>query len=185
MSFLFGSTPRQKEKLDRISDLLDTDDTTQTVTVKDVIKFRETEIQKYIPVFLEQFVTPQNANIKPKKLKVTFKSYNKDLIKSCTVYWVTVPLVNNKEYRPDDFKNKEEFDDEFSLLVPPMMTLCQVDEKGHLVGADCTHITNLNMFKNTQFHVSIGSMYLVLSRETSGKASIEVEYTLTYSLRQY
>lgn len=184
MSFLFGSTPR-KEKVERIGDILETDDSIQTTTIKSVVKFKENEVQKYAQVNLQDFVSPQNANIKPKKLKVTFKSYNHDIVKSVTVYWVTVPLVSPKEYRPDDFKNKESFDDEFTLVAPPMMTLYQTDEKGHMVNADCTHITNFNMFANHPFTVALGSMYMVLSRETSGKCAMEVEYTLTYALRPY
>lgn len=186
MSFLFGkSESKDKEQINKMKNLLEQEEEIKSSTITKMIKCKENEVQKYVQVNLQDFVDPQNATIRVKKLKLNIKSMNTEIIKNTQLVWVPIPLIKNKEYRPDDFQNKMDFEDEFELTVTPKMTFYQSDEHGKPIQSDFTCITNFNMLKGTPFTISLGSMYLVLDRKTTGKCAFEVKYTLSYTLNNY
>lgn len=174
-----------QSKIETVKNLIEEDDQTVTYTYKKTLKVRSEEKEKYLQINVQDFLEPQNATFRPKKLKIKISSKDNDNIEQTTFVWVPVPLIKHRHYEAKEFSQKETFDDEINIDVVPKMTFYQVNEKNHPVQADFTHINALNMYKDVPFTISLGSMYIVPSRKKEMKCTYDIEFTLIGLLTPY
>ena len=176
-----------KSKIDTIHGLFEQDDESVSYTVTKKIKIKSDEENKYVQVNLQDFLDPQNASFRPKKLKISIKNTTPEHSPTTRIAWIPVPLIKHRHYDAKEFKNGDTFNEEIVLDITPKMTFYQVNERNHPVQADFTFINVFNMYKDVPFTISLGSMYIIPERTSPSddRCIYEVEYTLSGLLTPY
>lgn len=185
MSFFSFSS---KEKIEKVSDILDTTNDCVTKTITKVIDFEEKDIEKYVPIQINDFFNPCYANIRPKTLFINITNYNQNIVKECTFSYLHTPLIKSdfKVFKRCDLSVQKKFEKTIEHVVnTPYMTCCQTDESGNVIDIDISQITNVNMIPSRSMYLSLGSVFLIANRITTGKCSMEISLTLKYIIKNY
>lgn len=190
MSF-FGFTT--KNSLEKVNEIINETTNKQQIdltikTINKVIEFKDTELQKYIMIDLNDFFNPCYGNIRPKQLIINLTNYNQNIIKDCIFSYIHTPLTINtlNDFKRCDLTIQKKFDKNLEYIInTPYITCCQTDENNNIIDIDISQITNVNLLPNRKIPLSLGSISLLLSRYTQGNCSIEISLTLKYLFKPY
>ena len=186
MSF-FGFSSN-KEKIEKVSNLLEDENKYLIKNVTKLIEFKENELEKFDYIQINDFIDNSYGNIRPKNLIINCTIYNQNIIKECTFSYLHTPLRKQdlQTFKRCNFSIQKKFDKTLEYInSTPYITYCQTNDKNEIIDIDLSQITNANLYPERNLHLSLGSICLLINRLNTGKCNIELSYTLKYLFKSY